>query len=72
MQLLADAPEVEATSLFGTSVHAVLHADCRDPNAIAERLRAAGLEVTSIQSIPPSLEDVFLDVVDAAAREPRA
>ena len=72
MQLLSDAPEVEATSLFGTSVHAVLHAGSRDADAIAERLRAAGLEVTSIQPIPPSLEDVFLDVVDAAATEPRA
>ena len=39
------------------------------PDAIAERLRSAGVQVESIAAVTPSLEDVFLDVIDRAAAE---
>ena len=64
MRLLDSYPEIEKTSLFGTAVHAVLRNDSVAPDVIAQRLRGAGIEVESLTPVVPSLEDVFLDVVD--------
>jgi len=65
MRLLDRTPEVEKTSVFGTSVHAVLHRDPREVTPLLRRrLEAAGLAVTSIAVVPPSLEDVFLEVIE--------
>jgi ABC-2 type transport system ATP-binding protein len=55
---------VEKTSLFGTAVHAVLKHAGTDPATLASALRAKGIDVTSIGAVSPSLEDVFLDVVE--------
>jgi ABC-2 type transport system ATP-binding protein len=64
MRALDELPEVETTSLFGTAVHAVLHSRAVTPDSIAARLRAGGLEVAATEVVEPSLEDVFLDVVE--------
>jgi ABC-2 type transport system ATP-binding protein len=69
MRLLDGFAEIEKTSLFGTAVHAVLRHAGVTPDAIAERLRAAGVEVESIAAVTPSLEDVFLDVIDRVSAE---
>jgi ABC-2 type transport system ATP-binding protein len=69
MRLLDGFPEVEKTSLFGTSVHAVLRQARTPADDIGARLRAAGVNVESIAAVTPSLEDVFLDVIDRAGRE---
>jgi ABC-2 type transport system ATP-binding protein len=66
MRLLDAMPEIEKTSLFGTAVHAVLRATTAGTDALTDRLRAAGLTVTSVSPVAPSLEDVFLDVIDRA------
>jgi ABC-2 type transport system ATP-binding protein len=70
MRALDQMREVEKTSLFGTAVHAVLRAGERDgvgrAAALREALQARGIEVESIEEVAPSLEDVFLDVVDKA------
>ena len=67
MRLLDAMPEVEKTSVFGTAVHAVLHGDARQAgDALAQRLGAAGVAVSSIDPVQPSLEDVFLEVVEQA------
>ena len=55
---------VEKTSLFGTAVHAVLASRTLQPESIRASLELRGLAVTSIEPVAPSLEDVFLDVVD--------
>jgi len=68
MRALDAMPEVEKTSLFGTAVHAVLHSMEVQPAAVADRLRADGFDVRSAVAVPPSLEDVFLDVVEKAGR----
>ena len=68
MRALDTMPEVEKTSLFGTAVHAVLHSMEVQPAAVADRLRADGFDVRSAVAVPPSLEDVFLDVVEKAGR----
>jgi hypothetical protein len=66
MRLLDAMPEIEKTSLFGTAVHAVLRTTTVGTDALTDRLRAAGLTVTSVSPVAPSLEDVFLDVIDRA------
>jgi ABC-2 type transport system ATP-binding protein len=65
MRALETMPEVEKTSIFGTAVHAVLRSASADAGAIASRL---GLPSSSVDPVEPSLEDVFLDVSERAAR----
>jgi ABC-2 type transport system ATP-binding protein len=67
MRLLDARPEVEKTSLFGTSVHAVLASRATAAADVHVWLREAGLPVDRVDEVPPSLEDVFLDVVTQAS-----
>ena len=69
MRALDAMPDVEKTSLFGTAVHAVLRDGGAGAQAIAQRLRSLGIAVESADEVAPSLEDVFLDVVEKAERE---
>lgn len=69
MRALETMPEVEKTSLFGTAVHVVLKGVPPAQVPVAERLRAAGLQVETVDVVPPSLEDVFLDVVERAGSQ---
>ena len=58
---------VEKTSLFGTGVHAVV----RHPRiTTGDFVSALGglVDESAVQPVVPSLEDVFLDVVDRAGR----
>ena len=68
MQALDAMPQVEKTSIFGTAVHAVLRSRTETPDSITAALGGAGLRIASVQEVAPSLEDVFLDVVNRAAR----
>ena len=68
MRTLDRSAMIEKTSLFGTAVHAVLREATRDPAAVAAELRSKDVAVTSITAVAPSLEDVFLDVVEKASR----
>jgi ABC-2 type transport system ATP-binding protein len=60
-QLLSGLPEVEAVQMFGERAHVRLRqgADA-DAQRFAERMRAVAVEVTSVRSVQPSLEDVFV------------
>jgi ABC-2 type transport system ATP-binding protein len=66
MHRLDEIPEIEKTSIFGTSVHAILRTRDISPAMIAARLRDAGIEA-EIKVVEPSLDDVFLDVVERSA-----
>ena len=66
MRILDGTPGVEKTSLFGTSVHAVLRNETVNVDELRARLSRDGVVVESIEPVVPSLEDVFLDVVDRA------
>jgi drug efflux transport system ATP-binding protein len=66
MQALDAMPMVEKPSLFGTAVHAVLKDVRVQPATIREQLNARSIPVESIEVVEPSLEDVFLDVVERA------
>jgi ABC-2 type transport system ATP-binding protein len=64
MDFLDRHEAVEKTSLFGTAVHAVLRSDRVGFDEISRALESNGIKVHSIGLVPPSLEDVFLDVVE--------
>jgi len=66
MRALESVPEVEKSSLFGTAVHAVLRPGESDVRALGARLEAAGVGIDGVEAVEPSLEDVFLDVVERA------
>jgi len=66
MRALEDIPDVEKTTVFGTSVHAVLRAPDVSLDALKARLASGGLSIDQVDRVAPSLEDVFLDVVDRA------
>jgi len=63
MNQLDALPDVEKTSLFGMAVHAVLRSRATREADVRASLDRAGLPVTSLAAVVPSLEDVFLDVV---------
>lgn len=67
MDALDALPEVETTSIFGTAVHAVLRRRDVSTDALLATLRAQGLDVRSLETVTPSLEDVFLDVAERVA-----
>ena len=67
MAALDAMPDVEKTSLFGTAVHAVLRTQALTPTELQHRLAGRGITVQTVETVAPSLEDVFLDVVDAAS-----
>jgi len=71
MRVLDAEPGVEKTSLFGTAVHAVLRGAALSAGDLEARLRAAGVTVDHVAPVTPSLEDVFLDVVDRVGSEGR-
>jgi drug efflux transport system ATP-binding protein len=64
MTALDALPAVEKTSLFGTTVHAVGRTRQTNAADLTAALSAAGLRVAGMGAVVPSLEDVFLDVVD--------
>jgi ABC-2 type transport system ATP-binding protein len=66
MRALEEIPEVEKTTIFGTAVHAVFRTPEVDVEALNRRLTAAGLPIDGGGRVMPSLEDVFLDVVEHA------
>jgi len=66
MSALERLPGVEKTSLFGTAVHAVLRDRSIDIDVIRRELAQTGNAVVAAIEVAPSLEDVFLDVVEQA------
>ena len=66
-QVFAKMDEVQKTTLFGTAVHAVLKPGRLDVTALRDRLEAQGFEITAVDRVMASLEDVFLDVVERAS-----
>ncbi len=67
LRALDGLPGVEKTSLFGTALHVLLGAGVRDTGFLASRLTDRGLTAESVAFVPPSLEDVFMDVVEREA-----
>ena len=65
MRALDAMSDVEKTSVFGTAVHAVMRSGSVTAS-LPTRLASAGVRVSRIDPVEPSLEDVFLEVVSGA------
>ncbi len=64
LRALDDLPMVEKTSLFGTALHVLLKPGHRDTSVLETRLAERHLRVDALAFVQPSLEDVFMDVVE--------
>jgi ABC-2 type transport system ATP-binding protein len=67
MRALEQMSEIEKTTIFGTAVHAVFRPGQADITTLRDRLTRLGLDVSATDRVTPSLEDVFLDVVEKAS-----
>lgn len=69
LQLVREVPVVQDAAVFGSSIHAVVSdADMATP-VIRDFLTGHGISVARVETIPASLEDVFVSLT--AAREPK-
>jgi ABC-2 type transport system ATP-binding protein len=66
LRALDGLPTVEKSSLFGTALHVLLKPRERGTAALEQRMRERGLQADGIGFVQPSLEDVFMDVVEHA------
>jgi ABC-2 type transport system ATP-binding protein len=65
---LSQIPDIEDVSLFGRDVHVAWGGGAAALEAeIRSRLAAAGVVLSGLTAIPPSLEDVFIRLVEARA-----
>ena len=71
LELLAREPAVREAALFGSLLHAVVADAAADAPAVRAALAGGGLRVERIEQIPPSLEDVFVSLVETQARAAR-
>jgi ABC-2 type transport system ATP-binding protein len=67
MRALDRMDGIQKTTVFGTAVHAVLKPGRGDGGLVRTHLEREGLEITAVGLVQPSLEDVFLEVVERAA-----
>lgn len=68
-QVLRQEAWARQVALFGASVHALVDAPDEGMRQAREALGRAGIQVSRIAAIEPSLEDVFIHLVEAADRE---
>jgi ABC-2 type transport system ATP-binding protein len=69
MSALRGVPEVRETALFAARLHVSLGSE-EDIHAVLDALRSAGLAVGACARIVPSLEDVFIRLIDRAGEAP--
>lgn len=63
VEALAEVPGVVDAAMFGRHVHVVLDDAEAGPGRVEEALARAGRQLRSVESVPPSLEDVFVALV---------
>ena len=70
MELLERLPEVREAALFGKGLHAVASGADAAPaiQAIRAALAGAGIHATTVERIIPTLEDVFVSLIEARDR----
>ncbi|GBD33681.1 MAG: ABC transporter ATP-binding protein [Gemmatimonadales bacterium] len=69
VEVLAGVPGVLEAAMFGRRVHAMVEEESSGRKEVAERLAGAGLSVSAIRPVAPSLEDVFVALVRRSSGE---
>ena len=64
LSLLEKAPFVDETSIFGNQIHIIVNDKYSGKEQIKSLLEAKNITVKSIESIIPSLEDVFIHLLE--------
>jgi ABC-2 type transport system ATP-binding protein len=64
LEIIRAQPWAVETSVFGTKLHVMVAAENEGAPLIRRTMRDAGVEVAGIERIMPSLEDVFLYVLE--------
>lgn len=70
IEALRQLPEVREVALFGRGLHVMADDAETAARAIARRLEAGRIPVETIEAIAPSLEDVFINLVQEAGGAP--
>jgi ABC-2 type transport system ATP-binding protein len=65
LELLSKEPVVREAALFGTALHVVVADASTDSPAVRAALERAGIRVDRMEKILPSLEDVFVSLIEA-------
>ncbi len=68
VSILGKLPDVRGAALFGNGVHAVAVGEADAVSLLREPLEAAGISVERIGRIAPTLEDVFVSLVEERDR----
>ncbi len=69
LEVLARVPAAREAALFGALLHVVVADAATDLAAVRGELERAGLTVARIEKILPSLEDVFVSLIEAEDRK---
>jgi len=69
LEVLARVPAAREAALFGALLHVVVADAATDLAAVRDELERAGLAVARIEKILPSLEDVFVSLIEAEDRK---
>jgi len=69
VELLREVDGVRRVALFGASVHVITDTPKETSAAIISRLGEAGSGIDGISEVPPSLEDVFIALIEQADAE---
>ena len=69
---ISDIESVKEVALFGNGLHAVAIDGDAAAAAIRERLESRGYSIARIEEITPSLEDVFVSLIEARDRAQRS
>ena len=70
VELLRDLPAVVQAGMFGRTAHVTVKDAALARAEIERALHAGGLSLAGIEEIAPSLEDVFISLVEAAGGAP--
>jgi drug efflux transport system ATP-binding protein len=68
MKALEGAPGVSDVAVFGSGLHLTVPDKSAIPQ-IRQRLESQGIEIRRLEPIPPSMEDVFVAMIEAEDRK---
>ncbi len=64
MDKIAEVEDVEDVTIYGRDLHVILSESVSDADKVFQRIRSAGAPVENYAEIPPSLEDVFIALME--------
>jgi ABC-2 type transport system ATP-binding protein len=67
LEVVRPRPWAKETSVFGTTLHVMVEREAEGERLLRQELASAGIHLQGVERIMPSLEDVFLYVLEHAA-----